>query len=96
MPVVDLRAERDARAVAAVIATDAHVRVTVEGWHLGGGRWWVQPCTTSRMGDLTPAAWELLGRSVTDYGVELVRYSGARHEGQRTRRKRNRIRRGWR
>lgn len=94
--ILDLRRIRDERARDALLQQDPHVRVTVEYWHMGGGRWWTQPCTTSRMGDLTPAAWELIGRAVADYGEELHRYSGAKREQRAPRRKRNRVRRGWR
>ena len=59
-------------------AEEPHVRVIVEAWHLGKGRWWTEPATHSRMGDLRPPGWSLLADALEAYVVDLRRYAGER------------------
>ena len=51
-----------------------HVRVELSAWYLGDGCWYYEPVTLSRMGDLTAAGWETIGRAVGEYGAELVEH----------------------
>ena len=71
---------------------EPHVRVVVEAWYLGKGRWWTEPATHSRMGDLLKPGWSLLADTLDDYAARL-----RQHAGERTiapvRRRRHRVRR---
>lgn len=75
---------------------DPHVIVQIEAWHLGGGRWYFEPETRSRMGDLTPAGWDVVGNMCREYGGNLVAHGEVRKRERGGRRLRNRVRRGWR
>lgn len=73
---------------------DPHVRVVIEAWHLGAGRWYAEPATHSRMGDLRRGAWLLLADACIDYGASLCEYAGGLPPRKRGRRHRVGRRRG--
>lgn len=93
--VVQLGEVKDRKRVEELTRADPHVIVTVSAWHLGAGRWWFEPVTSSRMGELTSTGYHVVGGMVSDYGAQLVRY-GDGHLPKRTLRARLRRRRkGW-
>jgi hypothetical protein len=73
-------------------AEEPHVRVVVEAWHLGDGRWWMEPSTTSRMGELRPAGWMVLADELEHYAGSLRRHAGKPVLAP-VRRRRHRVRR---
>ena len=67
---------------------DPHVRIIIEAWHVKGTRWYVEPCTTSRMGEPTKGGWGLLADACESYAHDLRRHAGinaARKHGRRHR-----------
>lgn len=68
-------------------AEEPHVRVIIEAWHLGKGRWWTEPATHSRMGDLRPPGWSLLADACESYAADL-----RQRAGEPVRRRRHRVR----
>jgi len=70
-----------------------HVRITIEVWSLGnigkGGRerfYW-EPTTTTRTGDLTQAQWETMGHILAEYGRQLYHFKRPTPKGRRVKRR---------
>jgi len=69
--VIPLAEVKELRRIKAITDTDPHVIVTISGWHLGTGRWWFEPTTTSRIGEPTGAGYHVIGSMCEGYGRSL-------------------------
>lgn len=69
-----------------------HVIVEIHLWHLGGRKWWTEPETRSRVGEPTAVGWEVIARTVEEYGRELRHYGCPTPTGRKVKARRKRWR----
>ena len=65
----------------------------VEAWNLGGRRWYMEPFSTSRIGDLRRGAWLMLADECEDYARLLREHVGVGPQRQSVHPRRHRVRR---
>ncbi|GDX83939.1 hypothetical protein LBMAG42_57500 [Deltaproteobacteria bacterium] len=66
-----------------------HVRVQIELWYLGNGRWWYEPETVGRM-EINQHGRDLVGRCIAEYGAEFAAWKRPMPKGRRVKRRRGR------